>query len=125
MNRSSLFVFLALAACARPEPGLQPQSVLAAPADYQGKRVTVRGYLRYGDDARGLWQSAQAYRTYSPAKPRPCLTLFNADAFHSRLRQFADSTVTLTGTVRTIHLQPEESARGWCSDTGMMIEKIR
>ena len=124
MKQAALPVLLVLAGCARPVPALQPQTVLAAPADYQGKRIVVRGYLRYGDDSRSLWQSIETYRASRSAARTACLTLFNADAFHTRLRQFADSTVTLTGTVRTMHLAPEQSALGWCNDTGLMIERI-
>ncbi|WP_404338380.1 hypothetical protein AB2M62_05630 [Sphingomonas sp. MMS12-HWE2-04] len=66
----------------------------------------------------------RGYRTFRLTAPPACLTVFNADAFHTRLRQFADSTVTLTGTVRTIHLAPDQVALGWCNNTGLMMERI-
>ena len=124
MNRLALLALSLLAGCAHA-PAIRPHDLLAAPTASEGKRVTVRGYLRFGDDARGLWQSKQAYRDFTPRAPSACLTLFNAGAFRTQLLARDNSIVTLVATVRTLHLGPDEIALGWCNDTGLMIEKIR
>lgn len=125
MNRLAAALLLpALAGCTHAQT-IRPQDVIADPAANEGKRIVIRGYLRYGTDARGLWQSKQAHRGFTPAAPPACLTLFNAGDFRRQLQARDGSQVTLTASVRTIHLQPDEIALGWCNDTGLMIEKIQ
>lgn len=125
MNRLAAALFLpTLAGCTQDLQAIRPQDVLAHPAANEGKRVVIRGYLRYGTDARGLWQSKQAYRSFTLEAPQACLTLFNASRFAKQLHARDGSQVRLTARVQTIHLKPDEIALGWCNDTGLMIEKV-
>jgi hypothetical protein len=119
-----------VAGCASVAP-IHPADVLASPAGFEGRNVTIRGYLRYGDDARGLWQSSAVLRkldTLPGNAPEwnSCLTLWNADKFRKQFVELRESNVTLVGIVRTMPpLGSEEIALGRCSDTGLVIESIR
>jgi len=100
--------------------------VFAARAAQAGRQVEVRGFLRYGDDARGLWQSEAGYRDSTSSAASACLTLWNAGAFRKRLKPRDQSTVTIGGKIFTAAaLQPDEIEFGRCSDTGLIIERIR
>lgn len=118
-----LVLAFALAGCSYSQ-AIHPQDVIANPAAKEGQRVFIRGYLVYGTDARGLWQSQQAYRDFTPQAPLACLTLFNASRFARELDDRAGSTVTLTARVRTLRREPDAITFGWCNDTGLMIEKV-
>lgn len=119
------FAALGLTGCAA-HSATQPIDVLSALSASDGQRVEIRGFLRYGDDARGLWQSRESYRTFTPAAASACITLWNAGVFRERLSQRDGSTVTITGK---LHVAPplgtDEMELGRCNDMGLIIERIR
>jgi hypothetical protein len=114
-----------LAGCAAHDTA-RPTDVRSALAAGDGQQIQIRGFLRYGDDARGLWQSAAAYRGFAPNAAPVCITLWNAGAFRERLLRRDQSIVTLIGK---LHVEPplkaDEIALGRCNDVGLIIERIR
>ncbi|ATY33704.1 hypothetical protein CVN68_18520 [Sphingomonas psychrotolerans] len=104
----------------------KPIDVLSAFSANDGQRIEVRGFLRYGDDARGVWQSQASYRDYTPEAAPACITLWNAGAFREQLLRRDGSTITITGKVRVEPpLHAGEISLGRCSDVGLVIERLR
>jgi hypothetical protein len=103
----------------------KPIDVLSAFSASDGQRIEVRGFLRYGDDARGMWQSQASFRDYTPESAPACITLWNAGAFREQLLRRDRSMITITGKVRVEPpLHPDEISLGRCSDVGLIIERI-
>lgn len=119
------FAAFGLTGCAThsARPSIDVQSALAAS---EGQRVEVRGFLRYGDDARGLWQSKASYFNFTPAAEPACITLWNAGSFRKQLLRRSNATVTIIGK-RHVEppLQIDQIALSRCSDTGLIIERVR
>jgi hypothetical protein len=127
----SLFCSSCVIAKVNNSTALLPRSVTQNYGIYIGKDITVQGYLRYGDDARGLWTSRQTYLKArngdsgaDDAIWSNCIAL-NADAqFVPRLKAMNDRQVTLSGVV-LIERHPLDDVFSFsCNDVTLKVGKI-
>lgn len=105
------------------------ERIAASPSTFEGQRVTITAYLKFGDDQHALFPSLHAYEALDAAAAddpawKRCLTIWNYRLWRKELKLLRDSTVTITGVVRTVSRKFGEVH--WdCSDTGVEIEAIR
>lgn len=137
--RCTLAVLVLLSGCAhapRSEGVQTVDGVVAAEQSLLNKPVTVRGYLRFGDDSRNLWSTRGAYSTVVkdlsrgglPAddpKWQRCVTLYEIRQWREFLLSHTDKYVTVTGVLRRSPAQPGEISMGACSDLGIEITSVR
>jgi len=119
----SLTTFLALACSSLPdnktENGAITPSQLLASAEYDSKRVEVRGWLRIGPEMRGLWDSKKDIENgnYQHA----CITIYNPRG------------ISIKGPIREVLVVGTYNAKrpdrliilGACSDAFLEIIEVR
>ena len=90
--------------------------------------VSVKGYLRFGDDGRNLWTSEESY-TYvrknyvppdNPAWSR-CIALYDIDGWRKALLSMNNQYVLVSGIVHRYPAQDGDVAIDTCSDLGISI----
>jgi len=121
--------------CATPrEPhyhALNPTEITQNIGQYRGKRVIIKGYLRYGDDARGLWTSQRAYLRArdgdagrSSSIWNNCITLNAGAQIVARLRTINARRVALAGVVSVEHHQEDEIFSFSCNDVVLEVSAV-
>ena len=98
---------------------------------WEGQTVTVKGYLRFGEDSRNLWSDAAAYayvskeyRESSDPGWNRCISLFDIDDRRERLLSLNNHSVVVTGVVRHYPREGEEIRLDTCSDIGISIRSV-
>jgi hypothetical protein len=125
---------LLIAGCAsspRSHKNLSVDDVVRSAGPLEGSAVVVKGYLRFGDDSRNLWESRTAYLTVSNHDVAPddqawthCVTLWDIDGWRSALLEHNNRYVTISGVVRRQPLRDGEIRIGSCSDLGVSIRGL-
>jgi hypothetical protein len=135
----ALAVSMVLSGCtiAPHSDGVQTvDEVVATEQALLNKPVTVRGYLRFGDDSRNLWSERDAYSAIvrglergdlAPDDPQwhRCITLYEIREWREYLLSHTEKYVTVTGVLRLYPAKPGEISMGSCSDLGIEITSVR
>jgi hypothetical protein len=133
-NRLYLAVYLSVGltfACAHDRPRQQYRSVddiVRSATILEGQTVSVKGYLRFGDDSRNLWSNKESY-TYLKKDYRPpsdpawnrCIALYDIDGWREKLLSMNNHYVLVSGIVRHYPTRDGEITIDTCSDLGISI----
>lgn len=97
-----------------------------------GTEVSVRGYLRFGDDARNLWADRDVYlrvaegsRMSTDPLWNRCLTLYDVGAHRARLASLDGKEVVVTGRVRQVVPRPGDVTTSACNTIGIVVHAVR
>ena len=105
--------------------------IIRSAAILEGHSVSVRGYLRFGDESKNLWSNRDAYlavrsRYVAPTDPKwnRCITLYDLDGWRAKLRSSNDRYVVIAGVLRRYPTLPGEINFDSCSDLGVSIQSV-
>jgi hypothetical protein len=97
----------------------------------EGRTVSVRGYLRFGDDSRNLWSDEDSYdlanhRCLSPGDPawNHCMTLYEIGRWRSQLLATDRTFVVITGVMHRYPSEEGDISAGACGDLGIAIRSV-
>lgn len=114
-----------------PTSTLLPIIVTRGSSQFVGKKVTIRGYLRYGDDARGLWTSQHLYLQARDGDASPdhaiwanCIALNADNQLARRLRALNGKRVLLAGVVSIEPHNNDEVFSFSCNDVALRVSKV-
>lgn len=104
---------------ARNDIRLTPSGLVAEAAEYDGRSVTVRGYLQVGPEARGLWDTKEDVEKANFRKA--CVTVLNSRG------------LKIAGAVRPVDVRGVFRAQrphnliilGACTDAILEIEEVK
>ena len=124
-----------VSACSAPGPPTPVRTVdelIAHEQELLGRKVTVEGLLRFGDDSHNLWSSRAAYRVvegkYLPDDDpawNHCIALYDLARWRTALLANDHGRVRLTGVLqRRIDVGGEVVNLSECNDLGLSIESV-
>lgn len=97
----------------------------------EGHVVSVKGYLRFGDDSRNLWSNKDAYELvesrYTPQDDpawNHCITLYGIEDWRKELLAKDRSYVVIAGVIHRYPSKEGDVSVGSCSDLGISIRLI-
>jgi hypothetical protein len=125
---------LGLAACATrtpiPKRVYKPSEIVANPAAFRGRVVSVQGYLIFEDGAHGLWDSARDLDYLKSTKPGPddpawrrCVTAYYTQNGARAIGRNHPRDLTVTGEIG-VNKSRNSIDFGACSDVHIMIEEV-
>ena len=134
-TRAALLLLLLLSfACTHGGVAQRPLSVdniLESAVALEGKKVEVRGFLRFGDDTQNVWTSKDAYSAVSnryvpPESPlwNHCISLFDTARLRATLLQYDSRDVLVRGRVTRHRRDNDDISFSSCSDVGITINLI-
>lgn len=95
-----LFLTTTVSSCATspnsPSPWIEVDSVLANPTAFDGKKVTVKGWVSIRNEDRGIWDGPA---DYANRNRRRCISLLNTYSDESINRALDRKYVLVTGVV--------------------------
>jgi hypothetical protein len=90
--------------------------------------VSVKGYLRFGDDSRNLWNNEESYtyvrKSYVPPNDPAwsrCIALYDINGWRKALLSMNNHYVLISGVVRRYPARDGDIAMDTCSDLGISI----
>lgn len=108
---------LSRAATARDEVTHLPRELVANPGKYDGKHVTLRGYVVIGAESRNIFDSEAGYNDAHGA----CLGLDGPKAaFHNFHRGYTEK---ISGIFRRKLCGASDVCLFWCSASGIELDK--
>lgn len=118
-----LFLAIVWAGCSaqvapvRGEVAYLPSELIANPGKYDGKRVTLRGYVVISAESRNIFDSEAGYNDAHGA----CLGLDGAKAaFHNFRRGYTEK---ISGIFRRKLCGDKDVCLFWCSASGIELDK--
>jgi hypothetical protein len=129
-----LFVAM-LFACAHDarhkQEGRSVDEIVRSATVLEGQMVSVKGYLRFGDDSRNLWSNEAAYTYVSKAYLPPgdpawnrCIALYDINDWRDTLLSMSSQYVLISGIVRRYPARDGDLTIDTCSDIGISIRLV-
>ena len=119
---SPLLVVSLLAGCAgnlsRAESS--PSAFVSQASSMDGQAVTVRGYVRFGDHARQIWDNETSLRD---ADVGSCLTLINTTPHRDILGRSDRRYARVVGVIRA-NINEGHVDYGSCNDVGLELVSV-
>ena len=123
MKREGLLIASILLTGCQSLPQLTPSELNAHPEQYDGKEISVIGYLVYEFEDVGIWDSPSAYKNRytnrtSAINPQGCVSYSGPELG----REYEDQFVILRGVFRKNILPPGFISDANCNDSGVEVE---
>lgn len=128
-----MFLLITLWGCTKPSIRhdlKNVQDIISNQSIYLGEQVSVKGYLRYGDDAKNIWVDGSTYSKLSDSNIKPsdpawkmCLGIYKDASLWKKLRRLDKENVIITGKL-VIRKSDEVIYLGRCRALGIEIESI-
>lgn len=131
----ALFVALAISAAAsagdRTPHWIKVSEVIAKYDELLGRKVAIRGYLRFGDDSRNLWDEKDVYIdakegrvNIDTASSSKCITLYDIGRYRKILLKYNQHNVIIYGTIKRVPLGEDEISLGSCNEIGVSVDRV-
>lgn len=104
-----------------PADALKPSQLNAHASSYDGKQVTVRGWLVLGFEKRYLVDDKRSYKDWP--SDDVCVTVVNANALLVRQSEYNEKQVELRGTFHRDVLSNGVVRLGACNTSGLEIDE--
>jgi hypothetical protein len=134
-----LILCLSVAGCSRESASVEnvtPSQLNSNSARYNGKIVSVTGFILLGPDAHDIYESealhAELKKRWVANDPgfnpvqylNYCLTIINPDIFYKNIKSLAGKTLTLRGRFVDNYLDEDGLNLGSCTlPTGLFIDE--
>lgn len=96
-----------------------------------GRRITVRGFLRFGDDSRNLWHSKGVLQKVSAGYVSPddpswdrCLSLYHTVNVRQKLLTLDNRYVAISGQLVRLKRSDGDVSTSLCSELGIRVDSI-
>lgn len=114
------FAILALLSMSNAHPQPSISELNTVPENYDGKTVTVTGWVVLGAESRYIVSQKRGYTTWK--KGATCLSVINGRGLDAREDEFNGKKVRLTGIVRADADKDGSVRLAMCSGTGLDLE---
>lgn len=125
MHRRTIIALLLMVGCAS-QPASTPvatiEQLLANPAHYDGREVSVPGYIDLEPEGRGLWTSVWAFNSGNPNTD--CLTLTHITRLFPN-RRIVRGRVVVRGIFRNEIAPHPIIDLGMCNERGIEVISVR
>lgn len=113
----AIFAFLSMTST-HPHPSISELNTV--PDKYDGKKVTVTGWVVIGPESRYIVAQKTGYTLWK--KGATCLSVINGGGLDAREDEFNGKQVRLTGLIRANADEDGEVRLGMCSGTALDLE---
>jgi hypothetical protein len=102
---------------------LTPWALNNNAAEYDGQKVTVKGWLEYGDEQHHLFQSKPSSNSVSGVYDNRCTSVKVPEKLSSAATELTHQYVLIEGVFRT-DIAGGDIVRGRCNVTGIQVTAI-
>lgn len=108
---------------------ISPSQVIGQFSSLNGKRVSVYGYLQYGNDQKDLWESHEIHeRAVAFEKGYGhnsyCITLFTKPTGNYNLSSKNGKEVIVNGVITEVKLDNGEILMVGCNNIGIAVDSV-